>query len=187
MSAGIQRCGTAQYCANCARIIAAGLEPPPCSLRSRIRYLFQPRKLLLSSFLVLLGLSGITTCSRHATAPEDVHLNTALHSESSKEWNSIVVKDFQWHLQGYGESDDEGIIITAFYSFTVKNRYAKESFELRFQLQLLDAEGIEKARHQRLVKSLSGTSERLVSGSFEFETDNLKRVNRSARMLVELL
>ena len=186
MSAGIQRCGTAQYCANCDRIVAAGLEPPPGSLRSRIRYLFRRRKILLSGFLVLLGLSGITACSRHAPAPEEVQLNTALHSEASKEWNFIVVQDFQWRLQGYGESDDKVIIITAFYSFTVKNRYAKESFELRFQLQLLDAEGVEVARHGRLVKPLSGTSERLVSGSFEFEVDNLERVNRSARMLVEL-
>ena len=135
MSADIQRCGTAPCWANCERSAATALTPPAGLLRWR--------KILLRGVLVLLGLSGITACSRHASAPEEVQLNTALHREASKEWNFIVVKDFQWRLQGYSERGDKGITIAVFYSFTVKNRYAKESFELRFQLQLLDAEGVE--------------------------------------------
>ena len=186
MSADVQCCGTARRCARCERIAATDLKPPSGSVRLRRRCFLRRRKILLSGVLVLLGLSGITACSRHASAPEEVQLNTALHREASKEWNFIVVVDFQWRLQGYAEGGDKGIVIAVFYSFTVKNRYAKESFELRFQLRLLDAEGVEVPRHEVLVEPLSGTTVRLVSGSFEFGADGLERAGRSVRMLVEL-
>ena len=140
------------------------------------------------SFLLLLLISArrLLGCGDNPT-DSSPRLDTSQRAEASREWGFIVVEDTEWSFLSYDPLDDGRLVVTGFYRFTVANRYAKDSFPLRFRLRFIDHEGHERAVRNVNVATIPGTSQRRFAAPFSIEVDNLEQANHITRMSVELL